>query len=256
MTVLAWFFFIGMLPVFVAEILTTTIYLHRHLTHGSVVWMAPPLRFAFRFCAWLAGVVPREWVAVHRKHHELADKPGDPHSPKIFGYMRVLFGNAGLYRREAKNPETVVKYAPQLMRSDWWDRHVFNRSVLGPSVGLPLIQFGVAWWAIGVDSWLEALLLAALMTAGTGLLIWAYLLAGGLVNAMTHRAKEPNIHGDYSSNNVFVAIYTSGEGLHANHHLKPDRANFGLKWWQFDPAYWTVIFPSRCLGLMRVKPMK
>ena len=71
--------------------------------------LRPPLTFAFRFIIWITvGIKPREWVAVHRKHHAFTDVEGDPHSPKLLGWVRVQFTNAALYRREARNPETCA----------------------------------------------------------------------------------------------------------------------------------------------------
>ena len=81
----------------------TTVYLHRALAHKAIT-LRPPVAFACRFVIWMStGTRPRQWVAVHRKHHAHTDKEGDPHSPVIFGYSLVQFGNAVLYRRVSKN---------------------------------------------------------------------------------------------------------------------------------------------------------
>ena len=72
---------------------------------------------------WITtGIKPREWVAVHRKHHAFTDVEGDPHSPELLGWVRVQLTNVALYRREARNPETIARYAKDLP-PDWWDRH-------------------------------------------------------------------------------------------------------------------------------------
>ena len=52
----------------------------------------------------LVGIRPRQWVAVHRKHHAFTDTPRDPHSPLVLGFARVLFANAFLYRKAARDP--------------------------------------------------------------------------------------------------------------------------------------------------------
>ena len=65
------------------SLLCTTMYLHRDLTHGGVKFKKG-LRVAMHF--WLSlftGISPREWVAVHRKHHQFSDEEGDPHSPYL-----------------------------------------------------------------------------------------------------------------------------------------------------------------------------
>src|SRR3984885_1232338 len=77
----------------------TTVYLHRSLAHRAVS-LKPPVAFACRIVIWIStGTRPRQWVAVHRKPHAFTDKAGDPHSPAVFGFSAVQFGNAYLYRR-------------------------------------------------------------------------------------------------------------------------------------------------------------
>ena len=68
-----------------ATVFVTTIYLHRTVTHRSLV-LHPAVAWVFR--AWIrltTGLVVREWVAVHRKHHAFTDEDGDPHSPHLAG---------------------------------------------------------------------------------------------------------------------------------------------------------------------------
>jgi len=61
----------------------------------------------------LTSISPREWVAVHRKHHNFTDVEGDPHSPHIEGYWKIMLANV-YYRREANNDGTLQKYASDL----------------------------------------------------------------------------------------------------------------------------------------------
>ena len=91
-----------------AEVATliTTIYLHRVLSHKSIR-LHPALTMFMRFGTWmLTSISPREWVAVHRKHHNFSDVEGDPHSPHIEGYWRIMIGNVYYYRREANDDNT------------------------------------------------------------------------------------------------------------------------------------------------------
>ena len=83
-----------------------TLYLHRDATHRSLD-LHPALRHVFRFWLWMSsGIVTKEWVAVHRKHHARCETPDDPHSPVIFGLKKVLLEGAELYQVQARNPET------------------------------------------------------------------------------------------------------------------------------------------------------
>ena len=71
-----------------------TLYLHRSQTHRAVQFH-PAVNHFMRFWLWLTtGMVTKQWVAIHRKHHQAADTEQDPHSPKIYGIRRVLFGGA------------------------------------------------------------------------------------------------------------------------------------------------------------------
>ncbi|MFM1752717.1 MAG: hypothetical protein RL119_1679, partial [Actinomycetota bacterium] len=86
--------------------LGTTVYLHRALSHKALT-LAKPAQMVFRALIWVTtGINPRQWVAVHRKHHAFTDVEGDPHSPVLLGWWKVQKSNVMLYRAEASNPET------------------------------------------------------------------------------------------------------------------------------------------------------
>ncbi|MEO6156961.1 MAG: fatty acid desaturase, partial [Ilumatobacteraceae bacterium] len=79
-----------------------TVYLHRALSHRALV-LVRPAHVVFRSLIWIStGIRPRQWVAVHRKHHAFTDVEGDPHSPVLLGWMTVQRLNVVLYRREAR----------------------------------------------------------------------------------------------------------------------------------------------------------
>jgi len=92
-----------------AEVATliTTVYLHRVLSHKSMR-LHPALTLFMRFGSWmLTSISPREWVAVHRNHHNFSEVEGDPHSPHIEGYWKIMLANVYYYRREADNDDTL-----------------------------------------------------------------------------------------------------------------------------------------------------
>src|ERR1700726_1991425 len=104
-----------------ASVFCTTIYLHRALCHRGLE-LHPVVGFLMHLeLALFTGIVPRDWVAVHRKHHHFSDREGDPHSPYLYGLWQVLFGNLLYYRREKNNRGTVRKYTPDY-RSDIIDK--------------------------------------------------------------------------------------------------------------------------------------
>src|SRR6185369_5942952 len=97
----------------------------RHQAHRTLD-LHPAVSHFFRFWLWLTtGMVTREWVAVHRKHHAKCDTDEDPHSPVYFGIGQVLFDGAALYRREANNVDTLAKYG-QKTPDDWIERKLYS----------------------------------------------------------------------------------------------------------------------------------
>src|SRR5215212_4729461 len=106
-------------------LLIGTVYMHRGLSHKAIQ-LHPALTMFMRIATWmLTSISPREWVAVHRKHHNFSDVEGDPHSPHIEGYWKIMLANVYYYRREAKKDKTLEKYAPDLPY-DRLDRALFR----------------------------------------------------------------------------------------------------------------------------------
>ena len=91
-------------------IICVTLFLHRAQAHRGIEFR-PVLSHFMRAWLWLTtGMVTKQWVAIHRKHHQMTDQKGDPHSPKIFGIWRVLFGGAFLYHEASKDKLMVEAY--------------------------------------------------------------------------------------------------------------------------------------------------
>jgi len=201
----------------------TSVYLHRALSHKAVD-LHPSVRFGFRTLIWLlTGVKPREWVAVHRKHHAYTDVEGDPHSPVLLGWVRVELTNAALYRKVARDPEQVARYAKDLPR-DRWDRVLFDHGFLGLAIGIGfmVVVFGPV-----------IALTAALVHATT------YLLMNAAVNSIGHTfGRRP--YGNSATNLQWLAWVTGGEGLHNNHHEAPTSARFAHRRGEIDPSWWSI----------------
>ncbi len=201
----------------------TSIYLHRTLAHRSVK-MKPQAAIAARTAIWLlTGIKPRQWVAVHRKHHAYTDVAGDPHSPEVSGFTRVLLGNALLYRSVARDKAVVSRYAQDL-QPDRLDRWVFDRGLLGLAVSGAV--------AVALLGW------EAAVVAG-GVSIGGYLLAGGAINAIGHRfGTRP--YPNTATNSRLLGILVAGEGLHNNHHGAPTSARFSHRRGELDPSWWAI----------------
>ena len=211
----------------------TTIYLHRAKTHRGLE-LHPVVGFIMHLELMLfTGIVPREWAAVHRKHHHFSDEEGDPHSPYLFGLWTVLFGNYFMYRKEAKNKDVIRKYTPD-WKNDALDKLPgIEFGALG-GLAIFMLMFGV-WWGLG--AWVFHIV--------------AYILLNASINSICHMKGYRNF--DNKATNVqSIALMTAGEGLHNNHHEYPTSPRLALRRGEIDPA-WAVIRILEMCGLARVK---
>jgi stearoyl-CoA desaturase (delta-9 desaturase) len=218
-------------------IFLTTVFLHRALAHRAIT-MAPALRFACRALTWLTtGIRPRQWVAVHRRHHAYTDAPGDPHSPVLLGFGAVQLGNVFLYRRAASDRSIVSRYSRDLP-ADRWDRAIFDHGFAGLGLGGGLLLL-IFWgdWRL------------ALIAAATHIVV--YLQLNSAVNAVGHRFGRRPYPG-WATNSQWLAWLTAGEGLHSNHHAAPTSARLALARGEVDPGWWLVAVWQRA-GWARVR---
>ena len=219
-------------------LIAITLYHHREQAHRSVD-LHPALRHFFRFWLWInTGVITKQWVAVHRKHHAMCEREGDPHSPQLVGLKTVLLQGAELYRKEARNPETVEKYG-RGTPDDWVERHVYSR---WPNVGIALLFFVIVF-LFG----LPGIALYGIQ------LITMPLLAAGIINGLSHARGYRNFETDDASTNLWpLAVFVAGEELHNNHHAFPSSARFSQHPWEIDLGWWHLrLFAA--LGLARIR---
>ena len=218
----------------------TTIYLHRSLTHRGLT-LHPVVSGPIQIWLWLfTGIVPREWAAVHRKHHRFSDEEGDPHSPKHLGVWNVLLTNAYLYKKETRNPGTVSQYTRDIPETPL-ERYVLRFGFTGIALGMAatMLAFGLA---VSRPLWGAAL--------GLGLYLLQaalYILSNAAINSICHVFGYKNFENG-ATNLRWVAWLTGGEGLHNNHHHAPTSAKFSARLSEIDPA-WPVI---KLLCLLRL----
>ncbi len=80
-------------------IASVTIFLHRHQAHRGLT-LHPVISHFFRLWLWLTtGMVTREWVAIHRKHHARCETLEDPHSPQVYGIWQLALRRCRLIPR-------------------------------------------------------------------------------------------------------------------------------------------------------------
>ncbi len=219
-------------------IAAVTIFLHRAQAHRALD-LHPVISHFFRFWLWLTtGMVTKQWVAIHRKHHAKCETPDDPHSPQVLGIRKVLWEGAELYRSEAVNSETMKRYGHGTP-DDWLESHLYARY---DRLGVTLILF--------VDL---ALFGIAGLTVWAIQLLWIPFWAAGVVNGLGHywgyRNYEPR---DASTNLLPIGLVIGGEELHNNHHAFPSSAKLSNRWWEFDIG-WLYI---RILTILRLAHVK
>ncbi len=218
-------------------IFTVTLYLHRSQTHRGVDFH-PALAHFFRFWGWLTtGMVTREWVAVHRKHHAKVETEEDPHSPMTYGIKKVFWDGVSLYRDACENKQDMQQYG-RGTPDDWVERKVYGAHPYWGPILMLLISvalFGV----IGAAIWAVQM-------------IWIPFWAAGFVNGIGHWAGYRNFESaDTSRNLIPWAFWIGGEELHNNHHAFPSSAKFALRKWEFDIG-WAAICGLRAIGLAKV----
>ncbi len=201
-------------------IAAVTIFLHRSQAHRALD-LHPAVAHFFRFWLWLTtGMVTKEWVAIHRKHHAKVETPDDPHSPQTRGIKTVFWKGAELYREESRNQETLAKYSHGVP-DDWIERNVYSRfswQGVGLMLALNLVLFG----PIGATIWAVQMM-------------WIPVTAAGIINGIGHYWGYRNFaSADASTNIVPWGIIIGGEELHNNHHAYGTSAKLSSQWYEFD----------------------
>jgi stearoyl-CoA desaturase (delta-9 desaturase) len=206
---------------------------HRLLTHRG--YKSPRwLEYCLTVCATLAlEGGPIFWVATHRIHHRFSDQEGDPHSPrdgKWWAHMGWILMGKSMHH----DTTTLAHYVPDLAKDKfyvWITKYHY----------VPIIALGVVLLALG----------------GIPFVLWGIfartvigLHATWLVNSATHVWGSRRFRTrDDSTNNLWIALLTWGEGWHNNHHAHPTSARHGLKWYEID-LNWYAIWVFSKLGII------
>jgi stearoyl-CoA desaturase (delta-9 desaturase) len=225
-----------------------TIGYHRLYTHRSFETNRT-IRTILAICASMAaqGALIR-WCATHRRHHQQADKHGDPHSPHVHGdtsfdFLRGMWhAHMGwLFHRDA--PDTA-RSIPDLLADPMLvlvDRLYFPLVFLG--ILIPGAFVGVVthtWYGFFSGMIWGGVMRICLLQHVT----WS-------INSVCHVwGRRPYRSGDESANNWLFGLLALGEGWHNNHHAFPTSARQGLRWYQFDSS-WLVIRALALLGLVK-----
>lgn len=216
-----------------------TLYLHRSQAHRGVTFH-PAVAHFMRFWLWVTtGMITKQWVAIHRKHHQYSDKDGDPHTPHVFGIWRVLFGGALLYHAASKDKRMIEQYGVGTP-NDWVERKVYSaHSRLGIALML-LINIMLFGFTAGFVIW--------------GIqMLWIPFWAAGVINGVAHWIGYRNGDTRDQSRNISPwGIVIGGEELHNNHHLDPASAKLSRQPWEFDIGWFYI----RILCFLRLAQLR
>jgi stearoyl-CoA desaturase (delta-9 desaturase) len=205
---------------------------HRLLTHRG--FRVPKgLEYLLTGCGMLAsqgGAI--SWVAMHRMHHALADRPGrDLHTPKDGFWWSHIGWVITQVGRDRRNLE--AQYAPELVADPV--HRVLNRVHVFPNILVGLALYAWGGWPFVV--W------------GVFLRLVVGLHATWFVNSAAHTWGYRTYRTpDDSTNLWWVGLAAWGEGWHNNHHAFQRSARHGLEWWEVD-FNWLAIRTLQALSL-------
>jgi sn-1 stearoyl-lipid 9-desaturase len=224
---------------------------HRLLAHRGFScprWLEHALAVLGACCAQGA---PAWWVAIHRMHHQFADKERDPHAPT----RNFFWGHIGWITFQTEDMlrgHVTERYARDLLRDPlyvwlekYWQGVALASWILLPAAALT----GSLLTGMGAQA-ASQLALSVLVWGGAARTVYVWHVSA-FVNSVSHlwgyRSYQTN---DGSRNNLFVGYFAHGEGWHNNHHADPQAAMHGRRAWELDPVFW-VIRLLAILGLAR-----
>lgn len=207
-----------------------TFFLHRYAAH-QMYTMKPFWEKVFYIMTYIfqgsSFLSPYAYGVMHRMHHAYADTEKDPHSPSysknLFDMMwkTKAFYNDILNKRIAVDPKFIkgVPYwAPIEKLGDLW----ISRLAWGTAYTIFYMNYATHWWMY--------LLLPIHYLMGP--------VHGAIINWFAHRIGYINFKvSDTAKNLLPLDVLMMGESYHNNHHKLGGRANFGVKWHEFDPTY-------------------
>jgi stearoyl-CoA desaturase (delta-9 desaturase) len=184
-------------------------------------------------------MITKEWAAIHRKHHAKCETEEDPHSPRIHGINKILWGGVALYVKESYKKDVIERYGHSTP-TDWIERNIYT----------PLNKWGIAVMA-AIDVLLFGPLAGALIWGVQ--MLWIPFWAAGVINGIGHYFGYRNFQTEDDSTNIVPwAAWIGGEELHNNHHAYPTSAKFSIRPYEFDLG-WLYIRILESLGLAKVR---
>jgi stearoyl-CoA desaturase (Delta-9 desaturase) len=178
------------------------------------------------------------WTSIHRRHHSLADKPGDLHSPQVSAHPGLgrleAFVRGHIAWTLSHDVPKVARYAKDLLADPvatklaqhYWALYAFGYV-------MPALA-GLAYWDTAMGMVYGAFWGGAVRVALGHHVIWS-------INSLCHCVGKREANTDDSSTNVWwLAALSFGESWHNNHHLTPTAAKFSKRPFQLDLGWWFI----------------
>jgi stearoyl-CoA desaturase (delta-9 desaturase) len=216
---------------------------HRLLTHRSFrcpLWLERTFVVVALCCMEDA---PANWVATHRLHHNDSDERPDPHSPLVSFFWSHV-GWLLVENRDVRNLSAYERYARDVLRDPFYLRLERGLLPIWIYLGHALVYF-LAGMALSLAT---GGTVAVATQFGLSLLFWGVIARtvgvwhiSWSVNSLTHlMGYRSYTTEDNSRNNWLVALLSSGEGWHNNHHADPSSASNSHRWYEFDAIYLVI----------------
>ena len=248
LAVLPWFFswagvVLAILGLYVFGSLGINLCYHRLLTHRGLVcpkW----LEHGFAILAVCSMQdTPARWVAVHRRHHEHADRQDDPHSPLV----NFLWGHVGwmlVENRDLVRLGIYDRYAKDVLRDPFYRR--MERTPL-----YPIILLG-SWAVFFLGGFAAGLLgggsMAQAVQFGLSLLIWGVFVRTVVVWHITWSVNSagtylglPHLRDRRAQPQQLVrGADLQRRGLAQQPPCRFRSARHGHRWWEVDVVFATI----------------
>jgi len=185
---------------------------------------------------------PRAYAILHRMHHAYSDTPKDPHTPHGFpNVFAMMWRTKQIYNdilNHIEMPEgQFAGNYPDWTRFEKFADSLGSRLAWGTAYTLFYFAFADVWWLY--------LLLPIHYLMGP--------VQGAVVNWCGHKYGYSNFDNrDKSKNSLIFDFLMIGELFQNNHHKFPNRANFAVKWFEFDPTY-PVIWVLHQLRIIKLR---
>jgi len=223
-----------------------TFFLHRYAAH-KMFTMSPFMEKVFYVLTLIfqgsSYLSPYAYGVMHRLHHAHADTEQDPHSPSFSKNLFDMMWKTKNYYNLILHKEDSIKAKYKKGVPHWpFMEKIGDSWIIRLAWGVLYVMFYTHF----ADHWVYFLLLPIHFLMGP--------VHGVIINWYAHKYGYRNFEVNDTARNLLpVDFLMMGESYHNNHHKFGGRANFGIKWHEFDPTYPVIKFLN-FVHLIKLKP--